>query len=51
MKAIIIILLFGIIFSYNTNAAIEYARTFCNHRNPAYIDFYMKGQNAHFVSE
>ena len=51
MKAIIIILLFGIILSYNTNAAIAYARTFCNRRNPAYIDFYMKGQNAHFVSE
>ena len=39
MKAIIIILIFGISLSYDTKAAITYARKFCNYRGP-YYDYY-----------
>ena len=51
MKAIIIILLFGISFSYNPGAAITYARKYCNYPNPGNYDYYRSGENAHFVSE
>ena len=52
MKAIIIILLFGISFSYNRTNAIKYAKKYCNYRGPYYDYHYQRdGENANFVSK
>ena len=51
MKAIIIILLFGITLSYDAKAATNYARRYCSGYNHHYYNYYEKGEDAFFVSQ
>ena len=51
MKAIIIILLFGISFTYDRTKAINYARKYCNYPSPGNYDYYRSSENSYFVSE
>ena len=51
MKAIIIILLFGITISYDAKAATNYARRYCSSYNIRYYNWSEKGEDAFFVSQ
>ena len=52
MKVIVLILLAGISLSYNPDAAISYAKTYCKNFNPNYNNYkYKGGDSANFVSQ
>ena len=53
MKPILICLIFGLTLSYNPQAAIAYADTYCRNYNPRYNNYpeYIRGNAAHFISE
>ena len=54
MKTIILLFLIGFSLSYNTGAAVNYARTYCQYYNPNYprnAIYDNMGDSAHFVSE
>ena len=52
MKAIIFILFIGIALSYDTGAALNYARTYCKNYNPHYNNYrHSGGDCANFVSQ
>ena len=52
MKSIVTILLLGISLTYSPEAAVSYAKTYCNQYNPAYNNYKGKGgDGANFVSQ
>ena len=52
MKYILILILFEILLCYNPSAAVEYARKYCQHYNPAYGNYANSGGDcANFVSQ
>ena len=52
MKEIIWIGLITLIYSYNTAAAVDYARTYCQNYNPRYKNYERQGGDcANFVSQ
>ena len=53
MKAILICLILGLTLSYDPQAAIAYADTYCRNYNPRYNNYpeYIRGNAAHFISE
>ena len=52
MKYILILILFEILICYNPSAAVEYARKYCQHYNPAYGNYAISGGDcANFVSQ
>ena len=52
MKSIIILLIIGLSLSYNPSEAIKYARQYCSHYNPNFINYRPYGGDcANFVSQ
>ena len=52
MKNILILLLFGFSLCYNPEAAVKYARNYCQHYNPKYQNYVGRGGDcANFVSQ
>ena len=51
MKAIILSLLLCLVISYDTEAAVNYAKEHCNNYNPKYSNFGLGSESANFVSQ